>query len=159
MNRMTIGELRDECDERGIAFSAKAQKVELIALLQAHRRRAAFFEQHNSWLTLVGLLAALVASLYGGYEWVFACDRDCRAERLLLSREVVPVVEGMPPYVPRPQIEAILAHAIGHTDQTYVALIGPRGVGKTRVVAANCLARFDALGFHSRERQLLCAAQ
>jgi len=67
---------------------------------------------------------------------VFACDRDCRAERLLLSREVVPVVEGMPPYVPRPQIEAILAHAIGHTDQTYVALIGPRGVGKTRVVEA-----------------------
>ncbi len=38
MNRMTIGELRDECDERGIAFSAKVQKVELIALLQAVRR-------------------------------------------------------------------------------------------------------------------------
>ena len=36
----------------------------------------------------------------------------------------------------RPLIEAALKHVIGHIDQSYVVLVGPRGAGKTRVVEA-----------------------
>jgi hypothetical protein len=90
----------------------------------------------SAWMKFVLATAALITVAFGSHQWWTFCDRDCRAERLLLASQVVPVVRGMPPYVPRPQIEAILADAIGHTDQTYVALIGPRGVGKTRVVEA-----------------------
>jgi hypothetical protein len=85
-------------------------------------------------LSAVVALAALMVALYCGYTWATSCDRDCRAERLLLSHQVVPAVHGMPPCTPRPDIEAILTGVIGHSDQSYVVLTGPRGAGKTRVV-------------------------
>ena len=35
MNRLTIGELRDECDDRGIAFPTNARKSHKIAANKA----------------------------------------------------------------------------------------------------------------------------
>ena len=74
------------------------------------------------------------------------CDRDCRAEHIVLTRQVKPVVRGMPPYVRRPLIEAALEHVIGHIDQSYVVLVGPRGAGKTRVVEAAVANKTGVLG-------------
>jgi hypothetical protein len=146
MNRLTIGELRDLCDESNIAFPANARKGELLALLQAQRRSV----RDNSWLALAGALVALAASFYGVYRWA-ACDSDCRAERLLLASQIDPVV-GMPPYVPRPQLEAILADVVGHADLSYVAMIGPRGAGKTRVVMAAVANRTGVVQLDLGER-------
>lgn len=136
MNRMTIGELRDECDERGISFPINARKAELIALLQRHRRRAAFFTRNNSLLTLLGALVVLMASLYGSYEWFTACDRDCRAVKTILQPRgaVGTLTNAVPPYVERPHCEGLLKPAIGHADQAYFVVVGPRGCGKSRCV-------------------------
>ena len=116
---MSLSELREEAEQQNIDYPATARKSDLIALLRKQRRETAWFERSNAWLTLLGALFGVIATLLGVYREMFFCDRDCRAERIVLTRQVVPVVRGMPPYVRRPLIEAALEHVIGHIDQSY----------------------------------------
>jgi hypothetical protein len=134
MNPRARKELRDKVDEIEVANDVDVDHNVLA-------RRVRTSQWRDAWITWIVMPAAasLIGALYGGYQWSTApepCDRDCRAAHLLLASHIVPVVRGMPPYVPRPLVEATLATAIGHLGQSYVVMIGPRGAGKTRVVEA-----------------------
>jgi hypothetical protein len=63
------------------------------------------------------------------------CDRDCRAEKAILTPRSL-LAENVPVYVPRPFFEAQLTPHVAHASQDYIVVVGPRGVGKSRVVDA-----------------------
>jgi energy-coupling factor transporter ATP-binding protein EcfA2 len=116
--RKATKELREKADEMGVAY---------------HDDVTMRWQRRSAWMKFPITAAALITLAYGFRQWW--CDRDCRAEKAILTPHLL-LAENMPVYVPRPFFEAQLAPHVAHASQEYIVVIGPRGVGKSRVVDA-----------------------